>query len=40
VQAYRSDALNDMAALSPVAITKGVANISLPASSAVLAIAH
>jgi hypothetical protein len=40
VQAYRSDALNDMSAQSPVAITKGVANISLPANSAVLAVAH
>jgi hypothetical protein len=29
-----------MSAQSPVTITKGTANISLPASSAVLAIAH
>jgi hypothetical protein len=40
VQAYRSDALNDMSALSPVPITNGTANIQLPAASAILAVAH
>jgi len=40
VQAYRTDNLNDMSALSPVAITNGTANIQLPAASAILAVAH
>jgi glucuronoarabinoxylan endo-1,4-beta-xylanase len=40
VQAYRTDNLNDMSALSPVPVTSGTANISLPANSAVLAVAH
>jgi O-glycosyl hydrolase len=40
VQAYRSDAVNDMSALSPVPITNGTANIQLPAGSAILAVAH
>lgn len=40
VQAYRTDSLNDMSVVSPVAIASGTANISLPAGSAVLAVAH
>jgi glucuronoarabinoxylan endo-1,4-beta-xylanase len=40
VQAYRTDASNDMVAQSAVPITSGTANIQLPAGSAVLAVAH
>ena len=40
VIAYRTDASNDMAAQSAVPIASGTANIVLPPSTAILAVAH
>jgi O-glycosyl hydrolase len=40
VQAYESDANNDMTPQAAVPVTKGTANIPLPPGSAVLAVSH